>query len=58
MEGSKYAHAFCSILMQAHIDKTARKNKLTQRIREQGNKSNTEKTFNGKNRKMKVPELF
>ena len=56
VEGSKHAHAFCSILMQAHIGKTVRKDELTQRIREQGNKSNTEKTFNGKDRKMKIPE--
>lgn len=58
VKGSKYAHAFCSILMQAHIGKTVRKDKITQRIREQGNKNNTEKTFHGKERKMQVPEWF
>lgn len=53
MEQNKYAHAFRSIFMQAHISKAVRKDKLTQKIREQGNRSNTEKTFNRKDRKTK-----
>lgn len=50
---TKYVHAFRSILMQAHIRKAVRKDKLTQKIGEKGNKSNTKKTFDRKDRKTK-----